>query len=1190
MKKLFAILAVCAALGGYAQEMEHEHSIYHSFIENKGQWHDDVLFQSKFNGGNLWVQQRKFVFHLQDFSSMHDAHVNHHPPIQEHVRATVVHLNFKGAQSCSKIEKINPTKQYYNYFLGNDSQKWAADVHGYSEAILSNIYDGIDLKLIEQKMELKYEFHVQPMVSPELIQLEFVGQKAIEIDKKGNLRIHTELGQIIEEKPYAYQIKNGRIEDVQCAFRLENGIVRFELGTYDPNVILVIDPVLVFATYAGSVTDNFGMTATFASDGSAYSAGTIYGNAYPTPDNNAYDVNSNFTVPDNPTYGITDVFLSKYSSDGTTMLWTTFLGGGNQNQGTETAHSLIADAQDNVYVYGATSSTDFPIVNGYQAAHAGGVINTNFFQNGVYYTTPGTDIFVARVSSNGHNLMASTYMGGTANDGVNYDPASGLYSSFNAYSKLVKNYGDQFRGEIMLDPSGNCLVASTTRSTNFPTVNAFQAANAGSQDGVIFKLSSDLSNLIWSSYYGGSSDDACYSVKVDSSNFIVFAGGTRSSDLPNTGSGWNPSYMGGEADGFVSKLSPDGLTLLQGSYIGDTLYDQVFFVEIDRNDNVFIVGQTEGGNYPVINAAYSNPNSSQFITKLTPDLSTALNSTVFGNGSDSLNISPSAFLVDICGNVYVSGWGAHLLQTQDSLIGMPITGDAYISNPPDGFDFYLFVLRRDFADVLYASYLGSASSHEHVDGGTSRFDKNGVVYQSVCGGCGGDSQFPTYPDPGVWSDTNLSTNCNNIVFKFDFQLIPNAEFTVDQNTGCAVFEVTFDNFSTVSDSYLWDFGNGDTSSVIFEPTVVYDTPGTYEVYLYVTDSVCLLTDTAQITITVTDSIELSTSTDLELCEPELTDLIAYTNGAADTFIWSTDPTFSDTLNADLSDSILTVTPTEPTTYYVMVSNPGCSYLDSIQVDFIGSSLILNANDSLCLGQSTLITATNTNPTINFTYVWEPDSILISPNGGTTVSVLPSVTQYVYVTASASTGCVVEDSILIHVGTLTQGQVQASASEYTVPEGGEVELFGLPAGYSYSWSPSSVVDQPNAQNTSARIDEPTLFTLTVFDGICLRSDTVLVQTFPYVCAEPYVFVPNVFTPNGDGENDVLYVKSAVLTSILFRIYDRWGELVFETTSTHVGWNGEFRGKPMDPDVYDYYLEAVCVGGQEAIIKGNITLMK
>ena len=176
--------------------------------------------------------------------------------------------------------------------------------------------------------------------------------------------------------------------------------------------------------------------------------------------------------------------------------------------------------------------------------------------------------------------------------------------------------------------------------------------------------------------------------------------------------------------------------------------------------------------------------------------------------------------------------------------------------------------------LLYATYMGGGSAQEHVDGGTSRFDKNGVVYQSVCGGCGGNSDFPT--TPGAWSANNLSTNCNNLVFKFDFELIPEADFTVDNNLGCLPLTVTFDNFSSASDSYLWDFGNGDTSSVIFEPVVTFDSVGVYNVFLYVTDSICLLTDTAEITITVYDSLELSTTADQELCAPTPIDLTGAT--------------------------------------------------------------------------------------------------------------------------------------------------------------------------------------------------------------------------------------------------------------------------------------------------------------------------
>lgn len=1192
---LLLFLLVFSTFGAWSQEVHHPHSIHHAFIENKGQWDDQILFKSKFEGGNLWVQQHKMLFHIQDYSAMQGLHANVDGANQELTdKQTVVHLNFLGSNEVYEVVKVDPTSNYYNYFLGNDQNKWASDVRGYSEARLNNLYDGIDLQLIEDQEQLKYEFHVGPNVDPNLILLEYAGQEQLSINANGDLIVKTSLGEIIEQKPYAYQIVNGNIREVECNFEVRENLVSFRLGKYNPTVDLIIDPVLIFATYSGSVTDNFGMTATYGYDGTAFSGGTIYGNAYPTPDNNAFDIASNFTVASNATYGITDVFVSHYSADGTSMIWTTFIGGGDGTAGTETVHSLICDKLNNIYLFGATSSLDFPIQGGYQAAHAGGTDAANFFYNGVYYTSAGTDIYVAAFSANGQNLLGSTYLGGSQNDGVNYknnmplNAQNGTYFTGAQYDSLTTNYGDQFRGEIMLDDAGNCIVASCTKSSDFPVQNAFQPTFGGKQDGAIFKLSANLSTLIWSSYYGGSNYDACYSVKVDSSSNVVFAGGTCSNNLPNI-NGWQNTYNGGSADGFAVKLTPAGTTITNASYIGTSNYDQAFFIEIDRDDNVFLVGQARGGNFPVNNATFVNPGSSQFVLKLNPTLSSNLNSTVFGNGSSEINISPAAFLVDICGNIYISGWGANILGGFTPMSGMPVTTDAIYSLPPNGFDFYLLVIEREMTGILYGSYFGISDAQEHVDGGTSRFDKDGVVYQSVCGACGG-STGGNITTPGAWSASDLSTNCNNLIFKFDFELIPNAEFTVDDNIGCLPLTVNFDNFSTDSDFYLWDFGNGDTTSIIFEPVITFDSVGVYTVYLYVTDSICLLTDTAEIQIFVYDSLDLTTTVDQELCVPVPIDLTAYTNGVATQFIWSSDANLSDTLNVDLSDSVYTATPSGPTTYYVEVSNGGCSLLDSVTIDFIGSALVLDANDSICAGETSIVTATNTNPSITFSYTWQPDSIIITPSTSNSVSVNPQTTQYVYVTATSSTGCVVEDSILINVGYIPDNLIVATASEYLVPEGSDVTLTGQPSGYSYLWLPVTGLDSPTSISTTATVDETTLFTLLVSDGICTKSDTVLVKTYQFVCGEPFIYIPNAFSPNGDGENDVLFVRGSLIAEMEFRVYDRWGELVFESFDRLDGWNGEFRGKALDPDVYDYYLRVTCIDDVESIVKGNVTLIR
>ena len=488
----------------------HNHNV---FLENKGQWPKDVLFKSKMSGGNLWIQSNKLVYHLQDFSSLKENHLAKSLNPTTDIKEKVVHLNFNSVNPDYTISKSHKTKSYYNYFIGNDEKKWASNVHGYSKVSLNDFYNGIDLVFKSSKENVKYEFVVDSNIDPSIISFSYYGQSKLKIDKEGNLIIKTEIGDIIEEKPFAYQVINGLKKEIKCAFKIKNNRVEFKIGSYKKSVPLVIDPSLIFATYCGALSDNFGMTATYGHDGSAYSAGTVYGNNYPIPDPNVFDPNSNFTALSG-NYGITDVFVSKYSSDGANMIWGTFLGGGDNFQGTETAHSLICDTSDNIYIFGATSSTDFPTTPGaFQTSHGGGTSGMDFLYNGVYFTNQGTDIFISKLGVNGNTLLGSTYVGGADNDGINYRYGV-LYNAVSSYDSLTMNYGDQFRGEIMLDSVNNILVASCSRSTNFPTQNAFQGTKANGQDGVIFKLNSDFASLIFSSYYGGNKDDACYSVKI----------------------------------------------------------------------------------------------------------------------------------------------------------------------------------------------------------------------------------------------------------------------------------------------------------------------------------------------------------------------------------------------------------------------------------------------------------------------------------------------------------------------------------------------------------------------------------------------------------------------------------------------------------------------------------------------------
>jgi len=1194
MKRISLFIIVILFLyPGFSQVVERENGVY-KFIENKGQWPEKVLFKSTTNFGNIWLEKYGVFYQFLDMSELQHASHNHKLSDQpQKIKSYFLYLQFIGANNNPEISTKQKSKEYYNFFLGNDREKWASSCYAYHDITYHKLYPGIDARIYEQKNYLKYEFKVEPNADPSIIQLKYNGYQKIKKDRQGNILIQTEAGEILEEKPYAYQIKNGKIIEVTCEFGLIDGIIQFELGEYDKDLSLIIDPILEFATYCGSLSDNFGMTATYAYDGKAYSGGTVYGNVYPTPAL-VWNSTSNISVQNVANSATTDVFISKYSSDGTTMLWTNFVGGGDDVQGTETVHSLICDKSNNIYLYGATASTDFPMMNAYQNTHGGGTALSIVF-NGTLFGNQGTDIFVTKISSDGMSLLGSTYIGGSGNDGVNYKLSSGTYNSIAAYDSLTTNYGDQFRGEIMLDSFNNIIVTSSTRSTDFPVSNGFQMLNGGQQDGVVFKLASSFSTMLWSSYYGGNENDACYSVKIDSSYNILIAGGTSSNNLPNSVGGLNPNYQGGKTDGFVAKISNDGSTVMQTSYIGTPTYDQTIFVEIDRWDNVYIIGQTNG-TMPVQNATYSNLNGKQFIMKLTPDLTSIVYSTVFGSGGVAPDISPAAFLVDICGNVYVSGWGGNILPGGTAMNNMPVSGNAFQNSPPNGFDFYLFVMERDAQSLLYGSYLGGGQANEHVDGGTSRFDKNGIVYQSVCGGCGGFSDFPT--TAGAWSSTNNSanTNCNNLLFKFNFEIVPSANFTASSILGCAPLQVQFNNTSTDALNSVWGFDN--TVTIVQggpNPIVNFDTPGDYNISLTITDTICGITDVEEQTITVLARPELEVLTnDTLICDGNVNpiDLIANGFGTVTDFIWADNINFTNPINNGGLDSVVTVSPNTSTTYYIKVSNGNlaCDLIDSVVVQLSSSAINLMPDTEFCIGDTIRIVAQISDGVF---VTWEPadDIVFESPNQSY-IDVVPGQAQYFYIQASVN-GCIITDSVWVEGYELNMDELEALAEPQKIAEGGTSVLSGFPINnqYNYQWTPQDLVNEPNSSTTlTTNLYEDTNFELEITNGVCIGNATVLVEVLEFVCGDVYVFVPNAFSPNGDGNNEKVFVRGQNIEEITFKVFHRWGEMVFETNDPEMGWDGTFNDEPLDPDVYVFHLKVTCVDGQQNLIKGNITLLK
>jgi PKD repeat protein len=395
-------------------------------------------------------------------------------------------------------------------------------------------------------------------------------------------------------------------------------------------------------------------------------------------------------------------------------------------------------------------------------------------------------------------------------------------------------------------------------------------------------------------------------------------------------------------DGWIAKIRNDGSEIIQATLTGTATFNQVYFIDLDQDDNIYAYGQTTGS-FPITSGVYYNLFGGQFLQKFDATLSTLVYSTVFGSGAGIPNISPTAFLVNDCNNIYLSGWGGLINSSlgywRSSTYGMPVTQDAF-QKTTSGSDFYFIVLSNDASKLLYSTFLGGTQSRTHVDGGTSRFDKSGIVYHAVCSGCGylnaagrATSDFPT--TPGVWSRTNNSLNCNNAAFKFDLSLlkarIQTNSVALNQpglNKVCIPDKIVFQNKSIGGTTYQWQFGDGnslvktDTARIIYQ----YLKPGVYKVKLRVIDlGTCQGMDSTATTVYVYQATGFA-GEDQTMCFGAGTRLIA---GGGIKYSWST----ADGVISSLATPA--VNPEEDTPYYVTITDAqGCVRKDTLNVQVI----------------------------------------------------------------------------------------------------------------------------------------------------------------------------------------------------------------------------------------------------------------
>lgn len=1265
---------------------------------NAGQWDNRIAYKLDLDYGEILIENDGIVYHL------FDAKVSNHNHSDEHNHSEEVHFQtitskFLGSNWQENKLENNPSKHYRNYILGNDQSKWKSRVHSFANVRYEEMYPGIDWILSTENENLNYAYEIEPGADPSKIQRKFEGYTRVEIDEAGNFHIHNRFGDIIESAPLAWNVIDGKRKEVPVQFHFEDDILSFDFPEgYDSSVPLFIDPNITFSSFTGSTADNWGMSATPDADGNLLAGGTAFSAGYPT---SIGSYSSSFNG------GTVDATVFKFTADGAGMMYSTYLGG----FGSETPNSMICAPNGELFIFGLTSSFNFPMAGSpYRSTFSGGP-NVAAFSNGLGFSE-GSDLFLARLSQDGTTLLASTFMGGSLTDGLNT-------------VNLKYNYGDQFRGEIVLDNSGNVYVTSSTQSTDFPTVNAIQTTKNGPQDAVAFKMPPTLDALIWSTYFGGSGNETGNSIQLSSTGEVYFVGGTTSPNL--TLSGGNVlTYQGGDADGYAVRLNGNTGAMLSGTYIGMGEYDQVYCVQLDIDDNVYVLGQTES-NWPITAGHYGVANSGQFIRKYNTALNSIFWTTMVGAGTGHVEISPTAFLVSDCYDIYFSGWGGALNVADGSAVwsttnGFPVTPDAYQS-ATSGSNFYISVLDQDAMALKYGTFMGGVNSpYNHVDGGTSRFDKQGRIYHAVCASCGATTTgFTT--TPGVWSNTDNSTNngqCNLAAFKFELSTIE-AIIAMPQTVVCIPDPVVFSNNSANGNSFFWDFGDN-TTSTQENPSHLYSSPGTYEVTLVVSDvNGCYTPDSVQFDVVIGDFEGGVIEPSAAICPGEQFQFEAY---GGSVYSWSPGIFLDDSTSAT---PIATVTQT--TDFMVIVSDT-CG-IDTVYVTlpvFNGTSNISN-DTSICLGNSVQLNAGG-----GVAYAWSPANYLDDPFSSSPIAT-PDVTTTFNVEVTTSNGCILNEDVLVTVyfelpnpilpdtsimcddgeitisaegtsiqtynwyptnfinptntatvtlnppddqwyycdfgnacGVVTDSVfidvkfpfIQAGNDTIICPEenaflwssGGLnytwtannqtfsnnelvtvtpgsptmyyvvgvdefgcsgtdsvfVDLFPLPnvdagsnvyAFYgdeiqlsatsaqigSFNWSPSGTLTCAACSNPIASPDRETNYTVTITDqNGCQSSDIVT------IFYDITIYIPNTFTPDQDEFNQTFKVFGGNIKEFHMMIFNRWGELIFETYDMKYGWDGTYDGRICQDGTYIWKVDVSDAQDRKEQLVGHVNLIR
>ena len=614
------------------------------FTENKGQWDPAILFVGSTSFGKVAFAKDAIYYQMIESDSTTS-------------QSQTIKLSFVKPNTPT-IKGSDVLPHYNNYFLGNNPKKWASYCRNYANVTYQDVWSGIDLTYFFTPEGMKYEYYVSPEADMKNLQISVEGADLI---NQGNtLQLTGKLGSIQDANLTVFDQKTG--SKMNTTFLVQNNTISFHGIPEKRQNTIVIDP-LVYSTYLGGANDDYGKGIAVDAEGNAYITGYTKNNDYPTtPD--SYDT----------TYqGGDDCFVTKLNPSGSSLVYSTFIGGTNSDQG----FGIFVDAVGNAYIAGSTESTDYPTTPG--------AYDTTY--HGV------ADCFVTKLNPSGSSLVYSTYLGGSGNESGNgiavdaggtayiagytystdYPTTPGAYDttyhgvadcfvtklnpsgSSLVYSTYLGGSGNESGNGIAVDAGGTAYIAGYTYSTDYPTTpGAYDTTFNGNTDCFVTKLNPSGSSLVYSTYLGGSGHESGNGIFVDAGGTAYIAGSTRSLDYPTTIGAYDTTYHG-LADCFVTKLNPSGSSLVYSTYIGGNGDDQGFGIFVDAVGNTYITGFTFSNDYPTTPGAYDTTyqgGDDCFVTKLNPSGSSLVYSTYLGGSG---NESGNGIFVDAVGNAYITG-------------------------------------------------------------------------------------------------------------------------------------------------------------------------------------------------------------------------------------------------------------------------------------------------------------------------------------------------------------------------------------------------------------------------------------------------------------------------------------------------------------------------------------------------------